>query len=273
MVEQGLKIRVFVITCMKLTRTNILEVSKKTTGTRRYIPVAMLALTGCATAGAPMVDRIGEQPQKMCDGQEAGCQRQPQPTTQPIGSAQKQVDIPLEPIEVSLVDLPLEPLTTEAPKQKRLIPTRFPGITLVDGLTTVDPGVLTAFTSTAKASRFKAGDTVPLDEIERVFGKMDRSKPTIILIGREWCGVSQMDKEAIEHDRLSRKVNTLVFMEDSTNRDHPAKKLFFDGRFDCPTIILLDKTGAIVLFTNEIGGHHGYRKEFADAVKEVIGHK
>lgn len=257
---------------MRLTRTNILGTDRGTHKSRKYIPVAMLTLTACATTSAPMVDRINEQPPKICEGQEVGCQRQPQPTTQPqpIGLSPEQMDLPLEPIGISLADPPLEPLNAEAPK---LIPTRFRGITLVDGLASDDEGFVTAFTPTAKAFRFKAGDRIPLDEIERVFGKLDKTKPTIILVGRKECAVSQMDKKAIEHDRLSRKVNTFVFMEDSTNRDDPIKKLFFDGMFNCPTVILLDRTGNVVLLTEEITGSRGYSKKFAAAVKAVIEQK
>lgn len=248
---------------MRLTRTNVLEVRSDKTKPRGYVPVVMLTLTACATTGAPMVEpRMTEQQPKVCDGQEGGCRR-PEPKS---NQATQSTGLAPEPIGIALEPAGSEPPIVTTPK---LIPTPFPGITLIDGLTTDDDRFLTAFTPTAKASRFKAGDTVPLDDIERVLGKIDRSKPTMILIGRKHCSLSQIDEDAMKRDRLTRKVNVFVFMEDSTNRDHPAKKLFFDDRFNCPTVILLDKTGTIVLFTEEIGGPRGYRKEFAAAVREV----
>lgn len=255
---------------MRLTRTNILGADREIRKSRGYISIVMLTLTACATTSAPMVDRISEQPPKICEGQEVGCQRQP--TTQPqlIGSAPEQMDLPLEPIDTALDELPIEPLIAEAPK---LIPTRYPGITLVDGLSTRDSEFLTAFTPTAKAFKFKAGDRIPLAQLEEVFGKLDRTKPTIILVGRESCVVSQHDEKAMKQSRLSRMVNTLVFMEGHTNRESPVKELLFDGAFNCPTVILLDKTGTVVLLTEEIVGSHGYSKKFAAAVREVIEQK
>lgn len=282
MVEQDLKMHVPVIMFMRLTRTNILRTDREPAKSRTYIPFAMLTLTACASA--PIVDRIG-QPPKECG--EQGCQRPASRTSQasprpefapePIGIAPEPIGIAPEPIGLApeplgMYDLPLEPLVVEAPRQKS-IPTRYPGITLVDGLTSGDPGFLTAFTPTAKAFKFKAGDTIPLDELENAFGKLDRTKPTIILVGRRGCASSQKDEKAVKQDRLSRKVNAFVFIEGHPNNESLVKDLLFDGEFNCPTVALLDRTGKVVLLTEEIGGSHGFSKKFAAVVREVIEHK